>query len=171
MLVIWIFVVLVLTQCYAASLTSFLTIQQLKPPNTDSVLLELIKKGEKVAYQSHIVYEPLKKLGFADSQLWRHHTLEDARDLMSNGTVAAIIDEIPYNKLFLAKYCSNYGYYDIVDKRLRADGFAFVSPQSLTMFVLFFSQSSLFAVQSHRTFLQQIHELRRKFCAITLNRV
>ena len=133
--VIWIFVVLILTQCYAASLTSFLTIQQLRPPNTDSVLSELVKSGESVAYQSGIVYAPLKELGFSDSQLRRYLKLEDAREMMLKGEVAAIIDEVPYNKLFLAKYCSNYGYYDVVDKRLKAEGFAFVS--SLTLFRIF----------------------------------
>lgn len=124
---IWLFVVLILTQCYAASLTSFLTIQQLRP-NTESVLSELVKNGENVAYQSSIVYASLRELGFADSQLRRYFKHEDAREMMSKGEVSAMIDEVPYNKLFLAKYCSNYGYYDIVDKRLKAEGFAFVSP-------------------------------------------
>ncbi|KAK0570683.1 hypothetical protein LWI29_005006 [Acer saccharum] len=47
--IVWYFVVLILTQSYTASLTSHLTVQQLKPTITG--VHELINRGENVGYQ------------------------------------------------------------------------------------------------------------------------
>ncbi|RVW72738.1 Glutamate receptor 2.7 [Vitis vinifera] len=102
--IIWFFVVLILTQSYTASLTSMLTVQQLKPTITD--INELIKNGERVGYQKgSFVYEFLKS---------------------SDGGIAAAFEEIPYVKLFLAKYCSKY---TAVQPTYKFDGFGFVFPK------------------------------------------
>ncbi|KAL4655135.1 hypothetical protein ACB092_01G429400 [Castanea dentata] len=111
-LIIWIFVVLILTQSYTASLTSMLTIQRLQPTFVD--VKEIKKNGYFVGYQkdSSIKVILINQLGFHESKLKPYETLEEYDEALSNGThyggVAAIFDEIPYLKLFIAKYCSKY---------------------------------------------------------------
>ncbi|KAL0414970.1 UNVERIFIED_CONTAM: Glutamate receptor 2.8 [Sesamum latifolium] len=85
--IVWVFVVLVLTSSYTANLTSMLTIQQLHPTITD--IHDLRKNGDFVGYQnSSYVREFLKG--------------------SRNGGVAAIVDELPYLRLFLDKYSHKY---------------------------------------------------------------
>ncbi|XP_059659146.1 glutamate receptor 2.7-like [Cornus florida] len=126
--IIWVFVVLILTQSYTASLTSMLTVQQLQPTVTD--IHELVKKGENVGYQEgSFVLGLLKRMNFDDSQLKIYSTLEELNELFRKGSgkegIAAAVDEIPYMKLFLRKYCSKY---TLVEPTYKTDGFGFAFP-------------------------------------------
>nr|POF09061.1 glutamate receptor 2.8 [Quercus suber] len=111
-LIIWIFMVLILTQSYTASLTSMLTVQRLQPTFVD--VKEIKKNGYFVGYpkSSFLKGILIKQLGFHESKLKPYETPEEYHEALSNGThnsgVVAIFDEIPYLKLFLAKYCSKY---------------------------------------------------------------
>ncbi|KAK6158726.1 hypothetical protein DH2020_006040 [Rehmannia glutinosa] len=110
-LIIWFLVVFILTQSYTASLTSMLTVQQLQPTVTD--VNELIRNKEYVGYQEgSFVYGLLKRMNFDESRLLVYNSVEECDELLSkgsgNGGIAAAFDEIPYIKLFLAKYCSKY---------------------------------------------------------------
>ena len=59
--IVWVFVVLILTQSYTASLTTLLTVQQLRPAVTD--VNQLIQNGEYVGYQyGSYNFELLKEL-------------------------------------------------------------------------------------------------------------
>lgn len=124
-LIIWVFVVLILTQSYTASLTSMLTVQRLQPSFTD--VKDIQKNGYFVGYQTNSFVKDLltKKLNFNETRLKNYTTSEDYHDALSNGEVAAIFDEIPYIKIFLASYCSRYM---MVGPTYRTDGFGFVSP-------------------------------------------
>lgn len=129
--IIWCFVVLILTQSYTASLTSLLTVQQFQPTVTD--VNQLLKNREKVGYQEGSFVEGLlKQLGFEESQLKVYNSPEDLYILFEhgsiNGGIAAAFDENPYMKLFLAKYCDKFV---MVEPTFKADGFAFVRPLSL----------------------------------------
>eukprot|EP00261_Vitis_vinifera_P033910 XP_019075153.1 PREDICTED: glutamate receptor 2.8-like isoform X2 [Vitis vinifera] len=121
--IILFFVVLILTQTYTASLTSMLTVQQLNPTITD--INELIKKGERVGYQyGSFVYEFLiKSMKFDESNLVKYESPEELDELFSKGGITAAFDEIPYMKIFLAKYCSKY---TAVGPTYKFDGFGFV---------------------------------------------
>ncbi|KAI3944206.1 hypothetical protein MKW98_016436 [Papaver atlanticum] len=104
-LIIWVFVVLVLTSSYTASLTSTLTVQQLAVSD--------LRNGEYIGYQSgSYVKYALRKLGFDESKLRAYNTEQEYADALSkgsqNGGVGAIFDEIPYLRLFLSKYCDRY---------------------------------------------------------------
>ena len=127
-LIIWIFVVLILTQSYTASLTSMLTVQRLQPTFVD--VKEIKKNGYFVGYQKNSFVKGIliKQLGFHESKLKPYETHEEYHEALSNGThyggVAAIFDEIPYLKLFLAKYCSKY---TMVGPIYKTDGLGFVS--------------------------------------------
>ncbi|CAK9174737.1 unnamed protein product [Ilex paraguariensis] len=127
-LIIWVFVVLILTQSYTASLTSMLTVQQLQPMVTD--VKELIKKGEYVGYlEGSFVLGLLRRMNFDENKLKVYNSPEECDELFSkgsgNGGIAAAFDEIPYIKIFLAQYCSKYA---MVQPTYKTDGFGFVFP-------------------------------------------
>ncbi|KAL5570001.1 hypothetical protein UlMin_026576 [Ulmus minor] len=127
--IVWIFVVLILTQSYTASLTSLLTVQQLQPTITD--VKQLLRNGDKVGYlEASFVYGILKNLGFHESQLRMYKTQEELDAIFSdkkdNNTIAAAFDEMPYMKLFLKRYCSKY---TMIDPTFKTDGFGFVFPK------------------------------------------
>ncbi|KAK7838290.1 glutamate receptor 2.7 [Quercus suber] len=76
-LIIWIFVVLILTQSYIANLTSILTVQRLQPTFVD--VKEIIKKGYNVGYLKDSFAKELliDQLSFNESNLKAYETLED----------------------------------------------------------------------------------------------
>ncbi|KAL7187165.1 hypothetical protein ACSBR1_037269 [Camellia fascicularis] len=106
--IIWCFVVLILTQSYTASLTSLLTVHQLEPSITD--VQELINKGQSVGYPKvSFIHDILKRMNFSDSQLKGYNTVEGELDAaLSNRSIVAAFDEIPYLKLFAGRHCSKY---------------------------------------------------------------
>ncbi|TQD85475.1 hypothetical protein C1H46_028942 [Malus baccata] len=114
--IVWCFVVLILTQSYTASLTSILTVQQLQPTVTD--VNTLIKNGDK-------------QVGFHDDKLRAYYSKEELHKLLQdgneNGGISAAFDETPYMKLFVATYCSKYTIVEPTFKlTFKTDGFAFV---------------------------------------------
>uniref|UniRef100_A0A2N9HUH7 Glutamate receptor n=1 Tax=Fagus sylvatica TaxID=28930 RepID=A0A2N9HUH7_FAGSY len=126
--IVWVFVVLILTQSYTASLASLLTVQQLQPTVTD--VNQLIKSGEYVGYQQgSFVLGILKGMGFDETKLKVYNSTEECDELLSkgsaNGGIAAAIDEIPYMKLFLGNYCSKY---TMLESIYKTDGFGFAFP-------------------------------------------
>ena len=128
MLIVWVFVVLVLTSSYTANLTSMLTVQQLQPAN------DLINNGGYVGYlKGSFVEYFLMRMQFDRSKLRSYSTLEEYSDALSrgskNGGVGAIVDELPYLRLFLNKNCRKY---IMVGPTYKAAGFGFVRLLYLT---------------------------------------
>ncbi|XP_010322804.1 glutamate receptor 2.8 [Solanum lycopersicum] len=118
-LIVWVFVVLVLTSSYTASLSSMLTVQQLQPAN------DLINNGGYVGYlKGSFVEYFLMRMQFDRSKLRSYSTLEEYNDALlrgsKNGGVSAIIDELPNLTLFLNKYCRKY---IMVGQTYKTDGF------------------------------------------------
>ncbi|KAG4190486.1 hypothetical protein ERO13_A07G034600v2 [Gossypium hirsutum] len=127
--IIWCFVVLVLTQSYTASLTSLLTVEQLQPTVTD--INQLLKRRKSVGFLSaSFVKDMLLGMKFDESHIKKYRTLEELHDLFTqgsaNGGISAALDEIPYIRLFLSKYC---GKYTTVKPTSKTDGFGFVFPK------------------------------------------
>ncbi|KAM1012682.1 hypothetical protein ACFX2C_042905 [Malus domestica] len=105
LMIIWVFVVLVRTQSYTANLASLLTVQQLQPTVTD--VKDLVKNGVHVGYMNgSFVYELLKEIGFEESKLKAVNSMEESDEALSKGSgkggIAAVIDETPNMKLFVA---------------------------------------------------------------------
>ncbi|XP_058113310.1 glutamate receptor 2.7-like [Magnolia sinica] len=124
--IIWVFVVLILTSSYTASLTSMLTVQQLQPTVTD--ITDLKKNGDYVGHQKGpFMTQFMKHFDFDESKLKPYTTPEEYAEALSkdgsNGGVSAVFDEIPYLKLFLAKYCDKY---TMVGPTYKTGGFGFV---------------------------------------------
>ncbi|XP_020587937.1 LOW QUALITY PROTEIN: glutamate receptor 2.9-like [Phalaenopsis equestris] len=126
---IWVFVVLILTSSYTASLTSMLTVRQVQPSITD--IHELIDNRRNVGYLRHsFVKGLLVTNGFHESQLFGLKSPDEYKDALSNGTVAAIIDEIPYLKLFLKSFCDNF---TMGTQLYKTSGFGFVFPKGSSL--------------------------------------
>lgn len=123
-LIVWVFVVMVLTASYTASLTSFLTVQQLQPTVTD--ISDILSNGGIIGYQEgSFVPDLLKSLVNAkEDNLRVLVTPQDYKDALSNGTVAAIVDELPYLRIVLGQYCSKFR---MVGPTYKTAGFGFVS--------------------------------------------
>ncbi|XP_011012648.1 PREDICTED: glutamate receptor 2.8-like isoform X2 [Populus euphratica] len=129
-LIIWIFVVLIISQSYTASLASMLTVQRMHPAFVD--VKEIKRNNYFVGHQKDsFVKDFLKKeLHFNDTMLREYSTPEEYHDALSrgshNGGVAAIFDEIPYVRRFLDKYrCSKF---QMVGPTYQTDGFGFAFP-------------------------------------------
>ncbi|XP_021832746.1 glutamate receptor 2.1-like [Prunus avium] len=128
-LIIWIFVVLILTQSYTASLASLLTVDKLQPAVVDVNALR--QTGAFVGYHKNSFVKELliSQLQFEEKKLKPYSSPEEFHQALSkeskNGGVDAIFDESPYLKNFLANYCSRY---IVVGPTYRIDGFGFAFP-------------------------------------------
>lgn len=128
-MIIWVFVVLILTINYTASLSSLYTAEQLQPTVTD--IKDLLRNQDNVGYiKNSFVYDLLKQVGFDDCKLKDFQTMEEIDEALSKGSakggIAAVVHETPKMKLFLAKYCSKY---TMIGPIFKTDGFAFVFPK------------------------------------------
>ncbi|KAJ0515039.1 putative periplasmic binding protein-like I [Helianthus annuus] len=137
--IVWVLVVLVLTSSYTASLTSMLTVEQLRPTHTD--IDQIRRNGESVGYQKgSFVVGILKSIGFDDAKLKSYSTFEEYDRALQAGSrkggVSAIMDELPYIRLFLAIYCNNY---TMTNATYRTAGFGFVSSFYCVLFQDFIS--------------------------------
>lgn len=126
-LLIWLFVVLIIQSSYTASLTSILTVQQLSSPikGIDS----LIKSDVPIGFQEGSFAENYlhEELGIAKSRLISLGKRDDYATALQNGPenggVAAVVDELPYVKLFLSRQCK----YKIIGQEFTKSGWGFVS--------------------------------------------
>ncbi|KAJ0052119.1 hypothetical protein Pint_03120 [Pistacia integerrima] len=116
--IVWVFVVLILTSSYTATLTSMITVQQ----------IQLNSKENYIGYQtdSSITRGVISNLNFTNSNLRPFCSPEEYANALSRGSkkggVSAIIDEIPYIKIFLAKYSADYA---MIGSTSTTNGFAF----------------------------------------------
>ncbi|KAA8550518.1 hypothetical protein F0562_002202 [Nyssa sinensis] len=115
--IVWMFVVLILTSSYTATLTSLLTVQQ----------IQLASKGNYIGYQTDSFIQGVIANNLNFEGLKQYSSPDEYADALSkgnnNGGVVAIIDEIPYIKLFLAKYPVGYA---MIASEPTTNGFGFV---------------------------------------------
>ncbi|KAM7495062.1 hypothetical protein LguiB_029671 [Lonicera macranthoides] len=121
--VVWLFVALVITSTFTASLTSFLTLQNLNRKVAD---VETLKRNNaKVGCNGNsFVPKYLENvLGFHPNNI-KNYTSGDAypQALMS-GEIDAAFLEVPYVKVLLAKYCNNFA---TGSETFKVGGFGFV---------------------------------------------
>ncbi|KAJ4801835.1 glutamate receptor 2.2 [Rhynchospora pubera] len=118
------FLLLVLKSCYTANLSSMLTVQQLQPTVTD--LHDIVRIGDHVGYGKGSFVEGLliQQLNFEKHKI-KGYNIEDWHNALDNRSVAAIVDEVPYIKSFLAKHCNSYTMIPIY----KTAGFGFAFPK------------------------------------------
>ncbi|MCL7042452.1 hypothetical protein MKW94_013010, partial [Papaver nudicaule] len=114
---LWSFAVYILMGCFIANLTSMLTVSKQRQIGTLTGF---------VGYQSgSFVPGLLNDLGYPPSKHIQLSTMEEYANALRNGRVSAIYDEIPYIKVFLAQYCSEF---TVAGPTYPAGGFGFVFP-------------------------------------------
>lgn len=116
--IVWVFVVLILTSSYTATLSSLLTVQQ----------IDFALKGNNIGYPLDGVFV---RQGIFNNFKFRegYNSSEEYADALKkgskNGGVDGIIDEIPYIKSFLGKYSADYA--ALISSESTSNGFGFVS--------------------------------------------
>lgn len=130
-LVLWLLMAYIMMQSYTANLSAILTVDQLNFRFSNDYYIG-IQKG------SFIKDFLIDRLHVNESKIKEYSTIEEYHDAMNkgskNGGIDAIFDEIPYMKLFLDRYDSDY---TIVGPTFRTDGFGFAFPSNSPLVVNF----------------------------------
>lgn len=128
-MLVWLFLLLVVTSSYTASLTSILTVQQLSSSITG--MDSLIANKWPIGYQvGSFVYAYLRdNFNIPPSRLVSLRSPEEYESALrlgprKRGGVAAIVDELPYVELFLA----NRTDFGIIGQPFTKRGWGFVCP-------------------------------------------
>lgn len=122
-MVVWLFVALVITSSYIASLTSLLTLGQL---DQTSINVETLKSSNaKVGCDANsYVGKYLEDvLGFKPANIKNISTSEEYHQALMRKEIAAAFLEIPYVKVFLAKHCNGFS---TLSQTFKVGGFGFV---------------------------------------------
>ncbi|XP_078167549.1 glutamate receptor 3.5-like isoform X1 [Carex rostrata] len=154
-LIVWLFVVLIVTSSYTASLTSILTVQQLSfgIKGLDS----LIASRDPIGYQVGKFTKNylIEELNIPESRLVPLTTIEEYADALTRGPqgggVAAIVDESPYIKIFLKSYCN----FRIVGQEFTREGWGFAFQRDSPLAV---DLSTAILTLSESGELQRIHD-------------
>ncbi|KAL7119738.1 hypothetical protein ACP275_02G080500 [Erythranthe tilingii] len=160
-LLIWLFVVLIITSSYTASLTSILTVQQLAPSIRG--IESMITSNERIGFQVGSFSENYltEELNIAQSRLIPLGSPEEYADAFNEGRVAAIVDERPYVDLFLSKYCM----YQVVGREFTKGGWGFAFPRDSPLAM---DMSTAILTLSENGDLQKIHDkwLNTRACGL-----
>nr|XP_043607944.1 glutamate receptor 3.6-like [Erigeron canadensis] len=154
-LLLWLFVVLIISSSYTASLTSILTVQKLSSPIEG--INSLISSKAPIGYQesSFVKNYLVEELGISESRLIPLNLPEDyekaLKDGPNNGGVAAIVDERPYIELFLSTRCQ----FSIVGQEFTKNGWGFAFPRDSPLAV---DISTAILKLSENGELQRIHD-------------
>ena len=121
-MIVWLFVALIITQSYTASLASMLTAQRLEPSITSVEMLRDMNATVGSCSGSFINDYLTTALNFSNTKTY--NSTRGYAEALNSGEIAAIFLEVPAAKLFLAQYCKSFirtG--DII----QVGGFGFVS--------------------------------------------
>ncbi|GJS42737.1 extracellular solute-binding protein 3 [Tanacetum coccineum] len=101
-LVMWLCMIFIVVQIFTATLSSWLTLDQLRP--------KLPTSYENVGYQcgSFIKDLIIQRYNCSGERLMALKSYEDFKNALSNGSVNAVFGKLPYIDLFLSKYGSEY---------------------------------------------------------------
>ncbi|KAK4257648.1 hypothetical protein QN277_007211 [Acacia crassicarpa] len=150
-LVLWLILVFVLMQSYSACLSSILTVHQLQsryPSEYEIRTDPNIYVGYH--YGSFIDGLLVDSLKVDRSRLKDYAGIKQYKEALDkgsrNGGVDAIFDEVPYIKVFLKEYGSNYA---MVGPRHRTAGFGFAFSKNSTLLTSLFSQAILNVSESN----------------------
>ncbi|KAL7592375.1 hypothetical protein Lser_V15G33370 [Lactuca serriola] len=118
-LVIWLSMIFIVIQIFTATLSSWLTLDQLRP---------LPPTFENIGYQTGSFFKEhiAQKFNRSDKQLFPLKSIEEYKSALTNNQVSVIVDELPYIELFLAKYGSRYMKYGPINQE---SGIAFAFPR------------------------------------------
>ncbi|XP_009763348.1 glutamate receptor 3.2-like [Nicotiana sylvestris] len=158
-LLIWLFVILIITSSYTASLTSFLTVQQLA--SSIQGIESLVTSNDAIGYQVGSFAENylFEEVNIAKSRLVPLGSPEEYADALEQGRVAAVVDERPYVDQFLSTYCG----FQKVGPEFTKSGWGFAFPRDSPLAI---DMSTAILQLSENGELEKIHKkwLNRKVC-------
>lgn len=120
--VAWLFVAIIVGQCYTASLTSMLTVRRLAPKVADYETLKNTNAVVGYGRGAHVASYLVDVLGFKNENIRDFTSPDEYPHALQNKEIAAVFLEAPFSKLFLARYCKSF----IVAATFGEGGFAFV---------------------------------------------
>ncbi|KAK9085451.1 hypothetical protein Sjap_025862 [Stephania japonica] len=129
-MVVWLFVALVISQSYTASLTSMLTIHRLDTP---MVTIESLRRSNAMVgcdANSFVVKYLERALGFNPKNIKKMNSGDEYPLALKNGEIEAALLEVPYLKLLLSKYCDSSL---VAGQAVKVGGFGFVFPKGSPM--------------------------------------
>ncbi|KAF6154329.1 hypothetical protein GIB67_026785 [Kingdonia uniflora] len=149
--IIWLFVVLIITSSYTASLTSILTVQKLASPIKG--IESLITGTQRIGFQVGSFAESymVEQLDISRSRLIALGSPEEYAEALENGTVVAVVDELPYVQLFLSKECK----FSTVGQEFTKRGWGFAFPRDSPLAI---DMSTAILKLSENGDLQRIHD-------------
>ncbi|PWA48509.1 ionotropic glutamate receptor, metazoa [Artemisia annua] len=106
--VMWMFVALIITQSYTASLTSMLTAHRLEPAITSIEMLRNTNATVGYCEGSFIDYYLKEVLGFRNIKIKSYNSTRLYAQALNSGEIAALFLEVPLDKIFLAQYCNSF---------------------------------------------------------------
>ncbi|KAI7754654.1 hypothetical protein M8C21_030933 [Ambrosia artemisiifolia] len=106
--VMWLFVALIITQSYTASLASMLTAQRLEPTITSVEMLRSMNATVGYCNGSYINRYLEKVLEFKDFRIKSYNSTHGYAAGLNSGEIKAIFLEVPAAKVFLAQYCKSF---------------------------------------------------------------
>ena len=131
----WLFLMLVVTSTFTASLTSIMTDSQFSPSAVDIDMLKRTKAVVGCDGSSFVIQYLVKVLRFKRNNIRSLASINDYAKALSSGDIEAAFFLAPYAKVFLAKYCRGFA---TAGPTYKLGGFGFVS-----RFTLFLSCNSL----------------------------
>jgi ionotropic glutamate receptor len=106
--VVWLFVVLIVSSSYTANLSSMLTIQRLKPNVTDIEMLKRTNSKVGLDGDSFVLDYMTNVLGFEQKNIVTIGSEYSYTEEFKNKSISAAFLELPYAKVFMNKYCKGY---------------------------------------------------------------
>ncbi|MCO5593743.1 hypothetical protein L7F22_047760 [Adiantum nelumboides] len=154
-IIIWLFVVLIITSSYTANLTSILTVQKLIP--SIQGISSLQASNVPVGYQTgSYVKDYLISINIAKDRLKALSTMEEYEKALNQGPddggVAAIVDEVPYMQMFLSQHCG----FTIAGQEFTKGGWGFAFPKDSELAI---DMSTAILSMSESGEMQRIHDL------------
>jgi ionotropic glutamate receptor len=132
--VAWLCVVFVLTASYTANLTSMLTVQRLEPKFSEYKNYQINHLTVGCDNDSFVQNYLEKVLGFQTEKIKIIDHENDYPTEFESNNIAAAFLELPYEKVFLNKYCERY---TSTEGTFRFGGFGFVSTPFALHFYIF----------------------------------
>ncbi|GJS37149.1 glutamate receptor 2.8-like protein [Tanacetum coccineum] len=123
-IVVWLFVALIITQSYTASLASMLTAQRLEPSITSVEKLRNTHATVGYCNGSFVNDYLTDVLGFDNITIKSYNSTHGYAEALNSGEIAAIFLEVPAAKVFLAQYCKSF---IRTGETFKVGGFGFVS--------------------------------------------
>ncbi|GLT68930.1 hypothetical protein SLA2020_411210 [Shorea laevis] len=105
---VWLFLVLILTSSYTASLSSMLTVQQLQPNVTDIEWLKMNNLKVGCDFDSFVKEYMENVLNFKPENIVNVSSEYDYPKEFKSNNISAAFLELPYEKVFLDKHCKEF---------------------------------------------------------------